>query len=181
MIRVIIHLDDLLIWGNGMKEIFMAMVFVIFLLHYLGFVIPDEMCVDPKQETEFLGLIVNSQILTLSLPAERIGKIKDGNRGITSGFNKTNRSLFFNNLSSAPSPSTVSLLTTTANCICEANTALLHFRKADSMGNGLLCWVKNLKLCSSRLVITTTGTGPYSYRCIPQTLVSYLSRDQNRG
>ena len=32
---------------------------------------------DPVQEIEFLGLIVNSQTMTLSLPEEKIVKIKD--------------------------------------------------------------------------------------------------------
>ena len=55
-------------------------------------------------------------------------------RGITSGFDKTNRNPFFNNLSSAPSQSAVSLLTTTTNCIYEANTVLAQFIKVDSHG-----------------------------------------------
>ena len=32
---------------------------------------------DPAQELEFLGLIVNSQTMNLSLPEENMGKIKD--------------------------------------------------------------------------------------------------------
>ena len=78
MIRVIIYLDDLLILGNNMSEIFMAMDSVIFLLQRLGFVINLKKCVlDPAQEIELLGLTVNSQTMALSLPEERIGKIKD--------------------------------------------------------------------------------------------------------
>ena len=78
MIRVIIYLDDLLILGNSMSEMFMARDSVIFLLQHLGFVINLKKCVlDPAQEIEFLGVIVNTQTMTLSLPAEKIGKIKD--------------------------------------------------------------------------------------------------------
>ena len=78
MIRVIIYLDDLLILGNNMSEIFMAMDSVIFLLQRLGFVINLKKCVlDPAQEIELLGLTVNSQTMALSLPEEKIGKIKD--------------------------------------------------------------------------------------------------------
>ena len=44
----------------------------------LGFVINLKKCLlDPVQEIEFLGLIVNSQTMTLSLPEEKIVKIKD--------------------------------------------------------------------------------------------------------
>ena len=78
MIRVIIYLDDLLILGNNMSEIFMAMDSVIFLLQRLGFVINLKKCVlDPAQEIELLGLTVNSQTMALPLPEEKIGKIKD--------------------------------------------------------------------------------------------------------
>ena len=71
MIRFIIYLDDLLILGNSMSEVFMARDSMIFLLQHLGFLINLKKCVlDPAQEKKFLGLIVNSQIMTLSLPEE---------------------------------------------------------------------------------------------------------------
>ena len=77
MMRVIIYLDDLLILGNSMSEMFMARDPVIFLLQHLGFVITLKKCVlDPEQEIEFLGLIVNSQTMILSLPRKRV-KIQD--------------------------------------------------------------------------------------------------------
>ena len=78
IIRVIINLDDLLILGNNMSKILTAMDSVIILLRYLGFVINLKSCVlDPVQEIEFLRLIVNLKTMTLSLPEEKIGKIKD--------------------------------------------------------------------------------------------------------
>ena len=77
MIRVIIYLDDLLILGKSMSEILMARDTSIFLLKHLGFVISLKKCVlDPVQEIEFLGLIVNSQTMTLPLPKENIVEIK---------------------------------------------------------------------------------------------------------
>ena len=78
MIRVIVYLNNLFILGNSMNEILMARDSVIFLLQYLGFVINMKKCVlDPAQGKEFLGFIANSQILTLPLPVEEIGKTKD--------------------------------------------------------------------------------------------------------
>ena len=78
MIMIIIYLDDLLIFGNSMSKIFMAGDSVIFLLQHLGFLINLKKCVlDPAQEIEFLELTVNSKTMTLSLPAEKIVKIKD--------------------------------------------------------------------------------------------------------
>ena len=78
MITVIIYLDDLLILGNSMSEIFTARDSVIFLLQHLSFVISLKKCVlYPVQEIELLGLILNSHAMTLSLPNEKIVKIKD--------------------------------------------------------------------------------------------------------
>ena len=141
-ITVIIYLDDLLILGKSISEILTARDSVIFLLQHLGFVISLKKCVlDPVREIELLGLILNSHAMTLSLPNEKIVKDKrsipeflQSIRGITSGFEKTNRYNFFNHSSSTPSPSTVLLLTTTANSISKTNTVLPHFGKADSHG-----------------------------------------------
>ena len=50
MIRVIIYLDDLLILGKSMSELFMTRDSAIFLLQHLGFVINLKKCVlDPVQ------------------------------------------------------------------------------------------------------------------------------------
>ena len=50
MISIIIYLDDLLVLGNSMSEIFTARDSVIFLLQHLGFVINLKKCVlDPVQ------------------------------------------------------------------------------------------------------------------------------------
>ena len=78
VIRVIVYLNNLLTLGNIMNEILMARDSVIFLLQDLGFVINMKKCVlDPAQGKELLGFIVNSQTLTLPLPAEEIGKTKN--------------------------------------------------------------------------------------------------------
>ena len=58
---------------------------------------------------------------------ESMPDVIQGIKGNISGFDKTNRNTLFNHSSSAPSTSTVSLLTTTANCISETITALPHF------------------------------------------------------
>ena len=61
MIRAIIYFDDLLILGNSMSKILMARDSVIFLLQHLGLLRSLKKCMlDPAQEIEFLGLIVNS-------------------------------------------------------------------------------------------------------------------------
>ena len=109
-------------------------------------------------------------------------EIIQGIKGNTSGFDKTNRNTFFNHSSSAPSTSTVSLLTTTANCISKTITVLPHFGKADSHGKKRVVMVgqqsRNLQW---PIGYTTTSTGPYSDRCIQKRLGGCMSRDQNGG
>lgn len=78
MMRVIIYLYDLFILGISMNEICMVKVSVILLLQHLGFPVNlKKYVLDYAQEVEFLGLIVNFQTMTLSLPAETIEKKSD--------------------------------------------------------------------------------------------------------
>ena len=176
MIRVIIYLDDLLILGNSMSEIFIARDSVIFRLQHLGFVINLKKCV-----------LDTAQTMTLSFPAEKIGSMPEviqDIRGITSGFDKTNRNTFLNHSSSAPTMSTVSLFTTTANCISKTITVLPHFRKADSHGKKRVVMVgQQSGTLQWPIGYTTTGAGPYSDRCIQKRLGEggCMSRDQKRG
>ena len=104
-------------------------------------------------------------------------------RGITSGFDKTNRNTFLNHPSSAPSTSAVLLLTVTANCISKTITVLPHFGKADSHGKKRVVMVgQQSGTFQWPIGHTNTGTGPYSDRCIQKRLGGgCISRDQNRG
>ena len=90
-----------------------------------------------------------------------LSEVIQGIRGIIFGFDKTNRNTFFNYSSSAACPSTVSLLTTTANCVSRTNTVLLHFGKTNfhskkqvivGQQSGTLQWL---------IGYATTGTDPY--------------------
>ena len=77
MIQTITFLEDLLIFGNTIEEILVARDSVIFLLQHLEFVINFKKCVlEPTQEIQFLGIIVNSKTMTLSLSQEKVQKIE---------------------------------------------------------------------------------------------------------
>ena len=77
MIRPIIFLDDLLIFENTVEEILVARVSVIFLLQHLEFAINFKKCVlELTQEIEFLGMLVKSKTITLSVSQEKVQKIK---------------------------------------------------------------------------------------------------------
>ena len=109
-------------------------------------------------------------------------KVIQGIRGITSGFDKTNRNTFLNHSSSAPSTSTVSLLTTTANCISKTITVLPQFGKADSHGKKrVFWWVNNLELCNGRLVIQPQTQVLIQKDASKKGWGGCMSMDQNRG
>ena len=66
MIRPIIYLHDLLISSNSINKIFIARDSVIFLLQHLGFMTNlKKFVLNPAQEREILGFVVNSQSMTL--------------------------------------------------------------------------------------------------------------------
>ena len=102
-------------------------------------------------------------------------EVIQGSKGNTSGFDKTNRNTFFNHSSSAPSTSTVSLLTATI-------TVLPHFGKADSHGKKRVVMVgQQSRTLQWPIGYTATGIGPYSDRCIQKRPGDCMSRDQNGG
>ena len=73
MIQAIIFLNNLLFFGNTIEEMLVTRDSVIFLLHHLGFVINFKKCVlELTQKIGFLGIIMNSKTMTLSLPQEKV-------------------------------------------------------------------------------------------------------------
>ena len=129
MMRIIIYLDGLLTLGNSMSEIFTARDSVIFLLQHLDFEINLKKCVRSCTRIRVLRADCEFPNYEFVITRGKYGEDKGSMpefiqsiRGITSGFDKTNRNNFFNHSSNAPSPSTVSLLATTANSIPKTNT-----------------------------------------------------------
>ena len=74
---IIIYLDDLLLIGGTAKNVQMYHDTVILLLQELGFVINLKKSVmTPSLEMEFLGLAIKSKEMTISLPEEKLQKVK---------------------------------------------------------------------------------------------------------
>ena len=71
-IRLIIYIDDILVMANGLEGIIMARDSVLAVLQSLGFVINRKKSVlDPSTLMEFLGFVVDSFAMTLSVPQEK--------------------------------------------------------------------------------------------------------------
>ena len=75
--RVIIYLDDILLLAQTTEELSMLRDTLIYLLESLGFVINRKKSVlQPCQIIEFLGLVIDSKKLRVSLPSEKVEKIR---------------------------------------------------------------------------------------------------------
>ena len=72
-IRLIIYIEDILILGADLAEILMARDSVLAILQSLGFIINLKKSVlEPSNLMEFLGFLVNSVDLTLTVPEEKV-------------------------------------------------------------------------------------------------------------
>ena len=75
---LILYLDDILLIARSQKELITGRDTLIFLLQNLGFPINFEKSVQqPCQNIEFLGIVVDSRDMTLTLPQEKVNPIID--------------------------------------------------------------------------------------------------------
>ncbi len=76
-IRCIIYIDDLLLLSQSRVELDSATRAVLGLLTYLGFVINwGKSVLEPQRRLHFLGFLVNSIDLTLTLPTDKLERIQ---------------------------------------------------------------------------------------------------------
>ena len=76
-IRCIIYIDDLLLLSQSRAELDSATRAVLGLLTYLGFVINwGKSVLEPQRRLHFLGFLVNSIDLTLTLPTDKLERIQ---------------------------------------------------------------------------------------------------------
>ena len=72
-IRILIYLDDMLLLSQSIERLLVARDTVIFLIQHLGFVINLKKSVmEPEQKIKYLGLVINSIRMTLSLTEEKV-------------------------------------------------------------------------------------------------------------
>jgi len=76
-IQMVIYMDNMLLMASSKQSIQEHTHITIFVLENLGFIINNKKSLlDPSQEIEFLGMVVNSQSMDLKLPGEKIKKIR---------------------------------------------------------------------------------------------------------
>ena len=75
-VRVIIYLDDMLLIGSLIEEVLEARDTTIFLLRNLGFTINQiKSCLIPLPTCKFLGMIIDSQDMCITLPEIKVSKL----------------------------------------------------------------------------------------------------------
>ena len=75
-IRLVTYIDDMLIFAKSQQELEMARDTVLFLLQNLGFVINwGKSVLIPTKTMEFLGVTINSEEMTFSIPDQKMQKI----------------------------------------------------------------------------------------------------------
>ena len=76
-VRIIIYIDDMLILAETPEQASQHLETLLWILQALGFIVnQDKSVFMPAQEIEFLGLVVNSVSMELSLPREKLRQIR---------------------------------------------------------------------------------------------------------
>ena len=76
-LRLIIYLDDILLMADSPEKLQYHTHILINLLQDLGFILNIKKCsLEPSQVIEFLGFLVDSRIMKLFLPQEKVDQIK---------------------------------------------------------------------------------------------------------
>ena len=158
---IIIYIDDMLIIGWTRKEVELTRDTLIYLLQHLGFVLNlKKFVLQPCQKIEFLGLIVNSVNLTLSLSLKRCrGSRRSAQRcaqelDIDFGIDQTFRSLVIIHPSSCTSSLTNSESSTVPDTVLKLKKSFQMNVKLTALGKEELLWrILNLQHSNRKLCI----------------------------
>ena len=93
-VRLLVYLDDILLMALSKARLKEHFAIAINLLNNLGFLLNLKKCItEPSQVMEFLGFVINSVEMTLSLPESKVSKIKKERRHAQNQHSMTGRQL----------------------------------------------------------------------------------------
>ena len=122
-IKIVIYLEDIRLMGTSNEELLTDRNTIIYLLQNLGFLSKcSEINLNPTWTLKFLGLLVNSQDMTLSLPTKKKRKIQEWCKEILSQPSVSIRTL-------SNSSSTTSVLSLATSTIQEMHSKTSWRRK----------------------------------------------------
>ena len=93
-LRVVMYIEDMLLMASSNDSLMDHIHLTLFLLENTGFVINEKKSLlKPTQEIEFLGMIINSKEMDISLPGSKIRDIKEEARRLLNHPNPSAQSL----------------------------------------------------------------------------------------
>ena len=120
-IRILMYLDDFLIMAPSPEEVTRDLRMARHILTHLGFIINEKKSVSvPTQTIEFLGFVIDSRHMELSLPLEKISKLRKECRHMLNRSRVTGRSL-------------AHLIGLMTSCLPAIRVAPLHYRSLQRL------------------------------------------------
>ena len=163
-VRIIIYLGDMLLLASSLEDLLMAIDTLIFILQHLDFLINiKNSYIEPTSTLEFLGVIVDSGEMTLTLPKEKLLKVQNRCQEILENEKVTVREL----------SKLIRRLSSTAIAVLPAPPHYRHLQHQQiqklifhnsfeekvevsvEARKELLWWKENLTLCNSRSLISS--------------------------
>ena len=188
-IRLIVYLDDILLMAPSVEQVLQHAASTLNLLEGLGFTVNYlKSVLVPSQQMEFLGSLVNSLDLSLSLPRDKIRKIQSKCQDLLNTPVTTVRELskFLGLLSSSiqavfPAPLHYRYLQ-------QAKNSVIRFRKSyeavvhldSECLQELQWWKDNLVAWSWKALFQQSTDLAIETRCLPSRMGSLLSRYVDR-
>ena len=181
--------------GHTIEETLVARDTVIFLLQRLGFVLNlKKLALTPTQRTEFLGLTVDSLIMTLSLPEKKVSNVQKQCQELLQKtqvliLKLTKLTGLLSSTIQAVLPAQVNIKYLQQQQI-EALKTQGSYRKKKVILNRnskeeLQRWIKNLKISNGRyliqLFVTVSQSIADTDRCIQEGMGCSMLRDISRG
>ena len=76
-VRSVTFLDDIMVMSQSKEELKQTVTQLIQMLELLGFVVNQKkLCLEPMQSILFLGFTIDSSVMTISLPEEKLAQIQ---------------------------------------------------------------------------------------------------------
>ena len=159
---LIIYLDNMLIMARSVQELIFHRDTVIYLLHNLGFVLNLKKSVlEPSQKIEFLGMVIDSMKMEISLPHKKLVKLMSQCKQLAESKEITIMDL----------TKLIGKLGSTAQAILPAQLQVQHLQRLQIQALKLskryhakvhldkdakdefFWWIENLRLCNGKSLI----------------------------
>ena len=135
-VRLLIFLDDILLFAHCQELLIQHNQLVTSTLHSFGFSLNNKKCIiEPTQKIEFLGFVIHSQKMKLTLHSQKVLKVVKECRHT-------------NNIKSVTARHLAHVIGPMTSCLPAILPAPLHYRGLQRLRNHLLSRRRNYNACS---------------------------------